>query len=458
VPHRVVALIGVDDDIFPRTSGTDGDDVLARDPCLGERDARSEDRQLLLDPVTAATDHLVVCYTGADPVTGAARPPAAPLAELIDTVKATVTEPDTVVTRQPLQPFDPANFVPPVPFSFDGHGFAGARAARHAAPPARFLPVPLPAPALGDVALDELVAFLSNPARAFLVQRLGVTLSGPADEIDDALPLTVDGLARWDIGARMVSAALSGAALPDLCQAELRRGTLPAGRLGTSAVQGIARSVGVVRDAAASYLAEDASTIDVSVDLGNGRLLTGAVAGVRGKVLLAASYSALSARQRLAAWARLLALAATTGDADWQAVTIGPVRAEAPTARRSTLTVPAGPRTILAQLVDVYDRGMVEPLPLAPATSKRYAARRCAGTAIEEARADAAKTWTGTTFPGDNGDDAVRLVHGTNLPFERLWDIAPLADEDWAPETSRFALLARRVWDPLLGAEVVGPA
>src|SRR5207245_447743 len=145
-----------------------------------------------------------------------------------------------------------ANFVPPAPFSFDGHGFAGARAARQPAPQERFLPVPLPAPARGDVALDELVAFLGNPAWAFLVQRLGVTLSGPAEEIDDALPLTVEGLARWDIGTRMVSAALSGAALPDLCQAELRRGTLPAGRLGTSAVQGIARSVEVVRDAAAS--------------------------------------------------------------------------------------------------------------------------------------------------------------------------------------------------------------
>src|SRR5690606_30654137 len=49
VPHRVVCLLGMDDDSFPRQQSVDGDDVLARVPLTGERDARSEDRQLLLD-------------------------------------------------------------------------------------------------------------------------------------------------------------------------------------------------------------------------------------------------------------------------------------------------------------------------------------------------------------------------------------------------------------------------
>jgi exodeoxyribonuclease V gamma subunit len=90
VPHRVVCLLGVDDGIFPRTSGVDGDDVLARDPVVGERDRRSEDRQLLLDAVLAAQEHLVVLYTGADERTNTERPPAVPLGELLDVVDATV--------------------------------------------------------------------------------------------------------------------------------------------------------------------------------------------------------------------------------------------------------------------------------------------------------------------------------------------------------------------------------
>ena len=56
VPHRVVCLVGLDDGVFPRLGVVDGDDVLARDPMTGERDIRSEDRQLLLDAIGAATE------------------------------------------------------------------------------------------------------------------------------------------------------------------------------------------------------------------------------------------------------------------------------------------------------------------------------------------------------------------------------------------------------------------
>jgi len=53
VPHRVLCLVGLDDGVFPRLGVVDGDDVLARDPMNGERDIRSEDRQLLLDAIGA---------------------------------------------------------------------------------------------------------------------------------------------------------------------------------------------------------------------------------------------------------------------------------------------------------------------------------------------------------------------------------------------------------------------
>ncbi len=63
VPHRVVCLLGLDDGVFPRRTAPDGDDIIERAPCVGDRDPRSEDRQLLLDALLAATDHLVITYT-----------------------------------------------------------------------------------------------------------------------------------------------------------------------------------------------------------------------------------------------------------------------------------------------------------------------------------------------------------------------------------------------------------
>lgn len=152
VPHRVVCLLGMDDGVFPRVGATDGDDLLARSPQTGERDLRSEDRQLFLDALLAATETLVVTYTGANEYSGQPRPPAVPLGELLDALDATAVSADgrpvsaSVTTRHPLQPFDPRNLTPGAlvaghSFSFDKAAEAGARAAvaDRVEPPA-FLP------------------------------------------------------------------------------------------------------------------------------------------------------------------------------------------------------------------------------------------------------------------------------------------------------------------------------
>src|SRR4051812_5623821 len=127
VPHRVVCLLGLDDAVFPRKGVRDGDDLMLDDPHVGDRDARTEDRQLLLDALMAATDRLIVTYTGNDERTNIACPPAVPVGELLDVVGR------DVVVRHPLQPFDVRNFVPGAllaeqAWSFDHVALAGARA------------------------------------------------------------------------------------------------------------------------------------------------------------------------------------------------------------------------------------------------------------------------------------------------------------------------------------------
>ncbi|HEY6399023.1 MAG TPA: exodeoxyribonuclease V subunit gamma, partial [Solirubrobacteraceae bacterium] len=138
VPHRIVCLLGLDDGAFPRKAPRDGDDLMLDAPHVGERDPRSEDRQLLLDALLAATDHLIVTYTGNDERTNIPRAPAVPVGELLDAVDATVRSDRgparaQIVTRHPLQPFDPRNFepgalLPELTWSFDDLTLEGARA------------------------------------------------------------------------------------------------------------------------------------------------------------------------------------------------------------------------------------------------------------------------------------------------------------------------------------------
>ena len=176
VPHRVVCLVGLDDGVFPRTTSVDGDDVLARRPLTGERDARSEDRQLLLDALLAAVDTVVITYTGANEHTGAERPPAVPLGEILDATDRTTATAvrDRVLVRHPLQPYDvrnlePGRLVGERPFSFDRAALAGAvAAAGPRTPPPPLLDGALPPRPQEDVSLADLKTFLTHPVRAFL--------------------------------------------------------------------------------------------------------------------------------------------------------------------------------------------------------------------------------------------------------------------------------------------------
>ena len=79
IPHKVVCLLGLDDGSFPRHIERDGDDLTAQEPRVGDRDARSEDRQLLLDALLAAREHLVITYSGHDERSNQPRPPAVPV-------------------------------------------------------------------------------------------------------------------------------------------------------------------------------------------------------------------------------------------------------------------------------------------------------------------------------------------------------------------------------------------
>jgi exodeoxyribonuclease V gamma subunit len=472
VPHRVVCVLGLDDGVFPRTAVADGDDVLAREPCVGERDPRSEDRQLLLDAVLAATEYLVLVYSGADERTNASRPPAVPLDELLDTIDGTVRTGDSsapreqVVVRHPLQTFGAGNFTPGVlgvarPFSFDRAALAGAVAAgglREGDRP--FLSAPLPAVG-GDgvVLLDELRKFLEHPVRAFLRQRLGVALFAEDEDPADGVPVELDPLETWAVGDRLLKARLGGADPGRSVQAEWRRGSVPPGALGGRVLNRLAAEVDPLVAAAGPYLTGAPVALDVLASLPGGRSVVGTVTGVYGDTIATVEYSKLGPKHRLRAWVRLLALTASHPGHGWRAHTIGRGDRGRPT--RSTLgpVDPATATELLTALVDLSDEGLREPLPLIAKASHAYARCRTRGGDVDDALGRAGSEWTRFTGGGESDDLAHTLVWGSASPFDALLTdpaTATRSTVDGATvEPTRFGALAMRLWTPLLAAETV---
>lgn len=459
VPHRVVCLVGLDDGVFPRRGIVDGDDVLGRDPMTGERDTRSEDRQLLLDAVGAATETLVVTYTGANAHTGQPRPPAVPLAELLDALERTTETPAAtvragVVVHHPLQPFDvrnvmPGALVPGKPFTFDPTVLHAARSSvgeRAERPP--FVSGPLPAPPPADVELADLVGFFRDPVKGFFTA-MQYTLPWDVDGVDDEMPIDVDALEEWTVGDRMLADMLRGFTPDDARDAEWRRGTLPPGRLGWRKATELRDQAHLLAEAARQFRRVEPRAYDVDVDLGGGRRLTGTVAPVFGDRLVSVTYSKLGGKHLLSSWIPLLALYARDPSREWSAVCVGRPR-RGTTPREEGLGRPQDSAVrLLADLVAMYDAGRREPLPLPVKTSYAWACARHSGDDPEQA---ASFRWRSGRFPGEEEDPAQVRAWG---PGARLRDLMqPVrAGEEVEGESHRLGAYAARLWLPLLRAD-----
>ncbi len=456
VPHRVVCLVGLDDKVFPRLNVADGDDVLARGPRTGERDIRSEDRQLLLDAVCAATETLVITYTGNDEHTGHPYPPAVPLAELLDALDQTTEKPvrGHIVVRHPLQPFDvknvqPGRLVPGTPFTFDPTALAAARAsAGTRCTPTLFIAEPLPAPAAEDVALADLLDFFKDPVRGFF-RALDCTLPWDVDGVEDAMPVEIDPLQEWTVGDRMLRDMLRGMHPDTAAHAEWRRGTLPPGRLGVRKAKEIRDRARDLAAAALQHRAIGGDAHDINVDLGAGRRLTGTVTPVFGQRTVSVTYSKLAPKHVLAAWIGLVALAAEKPGGDWTALCIGRGKSRNRIATR-LFAAPQDPVAVARDLVALYDAGRREPLPLPLKTSCAWAqARRDDEDPYQAARA----TWETSGFhPGENGERAHVRVWGEKPTLDRLLG-PPRPGEEIPGEDTRMGALAARLWLPVLAAE-----
>jgi len=208
-------------------------------------------------------------------------------------------------------------------------------------------------------------------------------------------------------------------------------------------------------------------SLDAHVELPGAPSVEGTVAGVHGNTILTVTYSKLGPAALLIAWLRLLALTASWPDRPFEARTVGRAHRNRHTISTATIA-PLGPDAAsrkaeadrhLRTLVDLFARGMREPLPLYCKTSAAWAESVALG---KDAHRPAARTWeSGFGVNNEDKNPEHELVLGGSLSFEAMFDLAGTARADetgdgWdAEDPSRFGRYAARLWGQLLAHEQV---
>ena len=434
LPFRVICILGLDELGTSGAGAIDGDDLAATAPLVGDRDPRSEVRQALLEAVLAAGDHLVITRTGRNIRTNDEVPSATVLAELRDTITATLS-PSTVgsyrsqvETAHPLQNFDDSCFKPGQlgrqgPWSFDSGALVGARARHERSRQGRsFIEEALPAAGDHEAVIDlaDLQRFLRHPVKAFLRQRLQLHLLGEDRDQSDDLATLLDGLDRWSVADRLLKARLAGHLNAEWEHHERALGTLPPGGLGDISLHEIEETVDQLLVAAGDLGVDPARAqlLPVEVLLADGTRVVGTVTSRceqprPGPAFV--TFSKIAPKHQVAAWVDLVALGAADPTTDWRSVIVA--RAERKGALKTFELVGRGDTTdarrhlardALGVAVDLYRRGLREPIPL-------FASLSCKlhnGTA-------SGGDWEPFGEHGDGTDEANRLAFGA-LGFEDL--------------------------------------
>jgi exodeoxyribonuclease V gamma subunit len=203
VPFRMLAVLGLNDGEFPRTSRDGGLDLMTKLRRIGDRDVRNDDRYLFLETVMAARDRLHLSYIGEGVKDGKPRNPAAPLAELM-VVLESVSGPDgdspAWKVRHPLQPFNARYFdgSDSLLFSYDsrlaglqGNGLSTVSEFNKSSSTN-------PDPIADTLPLQQLAKYYKDPSEHLLKSRLKLSLEALDDKRlreDEPMVAKIDSIA-----------------------------------------------------------------------------------------------------------------------------------------------------------------------------------------------------------------------------------------------------------------------
>jgi exodeoxyribonuclease V gamma subunit len=443
IPARVVCLLGINDQVFPRRPQPAQFDLMARAARAGDPSARQDDRYSFLETLLATREKLLISYVGRSAVHNKEIPPSVVVSELFDYLDQAFIFPEKqsarefVLTEHPLQAFSPRYFSTAGP---EGHFFSYSEAnaeasrsitARRALELPPFITDPLPQIEESNRSLElrELINFWKNPSKYFVKKRLGLSLWEKEDCLSDIEPFDLDNLEKYRIKEELLADELE---MGELLSHEVfqARGILPAGTIGELHLRSMKSEVQKLAEVVRSHIAAGKKDEPVEVDLQLKTFrLGGKIHSLYGGQCVHFRTAKLNSKDHLRAWIEHLALCALNKGGDAETVLIG---------RDALVTFGrvSSARAVLQTLCELFSEGLTLPLHFFPDSGMAYIAteRSGKGDPFKKANEKWKGIWQPNEKPRGEKDDVfiARCVDGPD------------------PLNERFVELARLIFGPLL--------
>ncbi|MCG8633762.1 MAG: exodeoxyribonuclease V subunit gamma [Desulfobacterales bacterium] len=440
IPFKVVCLMGMDEQGFPRQSRAQGFDLMAAGPRPGDKQEREEDCYLFLESLLSARERLIITYTGMSISDNSPIPCAGPVAELIDAITAGFTFPKgyTWQVFHPLHPFSPGYFDPlKQPDGLYSYSRPQCRIAlaqeKQKAGSGRgaftFLPGQNGAeegktdPSPGQpflIDLSDLIRFFRHPVRDFISRTLGIAYPEPEEKGTDREVFQVSGLDQYHLGTAGVNLG-DEAGTYSLMRG---RGLLPFGEKGRTEWERIRELAEPVRRLATETIPDEKpSGLELDLEFDTFRI-SGRIEDVYSSGRYVKGFGAITPVRLLDQWISHLfySLGAEISGQTWL---IGRDPKNAKKAKACGFSPLGGEaEEILRSLAELYRSGREQVLPFLPVPcfylveSLAVQGGGISAEAVEKALDRARPYWTGNQFmPGEKQNRYTALAFGSLDPF-----------------------------------------
>lgn len=442
IPFKIVCIMGLNGDSFPRRTSHFSWDLIAANPKIGDRSLELEDRYLFLESLLSAREILYISYIGQSPHENGFRRPSVIVEELLDYIdksfyinylndassgdeitgkewengKDNISDSnkksyrtaikELITKRHHLQAFNQAYFdTKSSLFSFSSENFkASISAGVNALKKEKFFNGPLsyPEESFKSLQINELSVFFQNPSRFLLLYRLGISLQLKTEHISNDEPFDLPGIDHYRISEKLVQNLLKGESI-EKCYNQFKiTGLLPHGTVGRYHYDILSRNVSefvtVLKNLRVSPQLDN---LFIDNDLDNYHL-TGVVENIWNSHLLQFRYAHLKPADLLQIWIRHLILN-QFGPINYPKTSVLLSREEC-----FRFNPVENSYEMLHKLLNLYWKGLSFPLPFFPNTSWEYAQQVLVKKKpVEHALFCARKKWEADEFssiPGDAED------------------------------------------------------
>jgi exodeoxyribonuclease V gamma subunit len=361
IPFRVVALMGLNFDKFPRRELPVSFSVMEQKRRRGDRNVKENDKHLFLETVLSAQEHLYISYLGRNHKDNTALPPSALVDELIDYIADSASNEAVafrkkLITVHPLHGFsrlygDPASGL----FSYLGDVPAVIVHQRPAVEPTgRIFD-------FSEIPLENFIAFFKNPFKLYYNKVLAVYYNEEEVLLADTELFELDSLQKWQLKQKMLF--IPEDELDAYRLRAVKTGALPLNRMSELVMEQTQTEVLPAKAKVDACIADNVQRSEsISVRIGDATIV-GNIDRLYGNKMLITSFSKRDAKYHLESYLRHLVVTAAGLPIATHYI---PGLQGSETILVPELFTQEGAKEALQPLVELYCAGHVQPLLFSP--------------------------------------------------------------------------------------------